>query len=501
MKAQSLLKTGAFIGVFLGLASAYYYGQTPRPYQFTEVRFCPATANNRPMKYYDDPAQSQSALDNKYCRFRYRLLTEVWNSRRFNELSPLPENAFIVKDLAPSANTSLWLLTAPALAWMGYYCWAAKDEIDNDESFQRLENFKTTIKRQGLVTRTKRDLQSHESERIKEKHKKDIDRRADNQLVQSGYISLDELRIQYQRQAELEDLQFHNTKKQFTVADSVADKTVAENLRDKAKADQERGKIEGKTKGAIAETNSNQSVDQQRATELIQALKAHEDGWLWKIIDNLTPLWLIGRQGSGKTYTSAAIALVRKHCLGIPIYYLIDRHATGDNSKAWRYLETQNIAESEVEIGTALDGLCEHWLLRIKGKNDHEQSVTITPEQVLIDEYTNLKSLIGESAEKFYKLHLTDTRKAKVYVTGITHNDTNSSYPEGTQAMREAGTILIQKFSANGKTPLSRVKIVRGLLDDNGEELKDAERTLPSWFNPESIYNHFNGQPISFDVN
>ncbi|MBD2247263.1 hypothetical protein [Nostoc sp. FACHB-888] len=66
--------------------------------------------------------------------------------------------------------------------------------------------------------------------------------------------------------------------------------------------------------------------------------------------------------------------------------------------------------------------------------------------------------------------------------------------------MTEVGTILIQKFSANGKTPLSRVKIVRGLLDDNGEELKEAERTLPNWFNPESIYNHFNGQPIYFDA-
>ena len=393
------------------------------------------------------------------------------------------EKQALVRDIAQGAGIEL----------------KAADEIDNESSFQRLEYFKTVIKRQGLVTRTERDLQSHESERILDKQKKDIDRRADNQLVQERYISLEELQQQYQRQSELEDLQFSNTVKQFAVADSVADKSIADNLRDKAKADQERSKIEGKTKSAIANDNQ-QSVDQQRANSLIEALKGHEDGWLWKIIDNLTPLWLIGRQGSGKTYTSAAIALVRKHCLGIPIYYLIDRHATGDNSKAWRYLDTQNIAESELEIGTALDTLCEHWLLRIKGKNDLEQPATITPEQVLIDEYTNLKSLIGEPAEKFYKLHLTDTRKAKVYVTGITHNDTNSSYPEGTQAMREAGTILIQKFSANGKTPLSRVKIIRGLLDDNGEEYLEAERTLPSWFNPEDIYNHFNGKPISFDT-
>lgn len=500
MKAQSLLKVGAVTALLLGLFSAYYYGQTPHPYQFTEVRFCPVTANKRTIKHYELPAKSQSALDNKYCRFKYRLLTEVWKSRQFNDVVSLPDGAFITSDLVPSENPSLWLLVAPAFVWMGYYCWAAKDEIDNESSFQRLEDFKTAIKRQGLVTRTERDLQSHESTRISDKHKKDIDRRADNQLVQERYISLEELQQQYQRQSELEDLQFSNTVKQFAVADSVADKSIADNLRDKAKADQERSKIEGKTKGAIADSDNQQSVDQQRATELIEALKGHEDGWLWKIIDNLTPLWLIGRQGSGKTYTSAAIALVRKHCLGIPIYYLIDRHATGDNSSSWRYLDTQNIAESELEIGTALDTLCEHWLLRIKGKNDLEQPATITPEQVLIDEYTNLKSLIGEPAEKFYKLHLTDTRKAKVYVTGITHNDTNSSYPEGTQAMREAGTILIQKFSANGKTPLSRVKIVRGLLDDNGEEYLEAERTLPSWFNPEDIYNHILGKPISFDT-
>jgi hypothetical protein len=56
-----------------------------------------------------------------------------------------------------------------------------------------------------------------------------------------------------------------------------------------------------------------------------------------------------------------------------------------------------------------------------------------------------------------------------------------------------------QGISANGKTPLSRVKIFRGLLDDNSEEFKDAERTLPSWFNPEDIYNHILGKPIDFD--
>jgi hypothetical protein len=121
MKAQLLLKIGAVTALLLGLFSAYYYGQTPHPYQFTEVQFCPVTANKRTIKHYQYPAQSQSALDNKYCRFKYRLLTEVWKSRQFNDVVSLPDGAFITNDLAPSENPSLWLLVAPAFIWMGYY--------------------------------------------------------------------------------------------------------------------------------------------------------------------------------------------------------------------------------------------------------------------------------------------------------------------------------------------------------------------------------------------
>ncbi|MFM6073513.1 MAG: hypothetical protein ACKPB9_18320, partial [Dolichospermum sp.] len=47
---------------------------------------------------------------------------------------------------------------------------------------------------------------------------------------------------------------------------------------------------------------------------LIEQLKNHEDGYLWTIINSLKPLWLIGNQGSGKTYTAGAIALIRKYC-------------------------------------------------------------------------------------------------------------------------------------------------------------------------------------------
>ena len=236
------------------------------------------------------------------------------------------------------------------------------------------------------------------------------------------------------------------------------------------------------------------TADEQLKQSLIDALTTHEDGYLWKIINSLKPLWLIGNQGSGKTYTAAAIALIRKYCLDAPIHQLIDRHATGDNADVWKLLEATSKAESEYEISAAFDECCDRWLNRIKEKPTKKQ-------QVIVDEFTNLKSLCGESAIAFFKMSLTDTRKAKEYLLGITHNATNESFPDGTAAARKSGTTLLEKFSANGETPLSRVVVRYGLVDEQGNSLEDVERSLPSWFHPLRIYGYFNGKLIDFSDN
>jgi hypothetical protein len=215
------------------------------------------------------------------------------------------------------------------------------------------------------------------------------------------------------------------------------------------------------------------SANEELKTVLIDALKQYEDGYLWKIISSLKPLWLIGNQGSGKTYTAGALALIRKYCLDAPIYYTLDRHYTGENSKVWQYLESQNVAQSEDEIAAAMADCGQYWLDRIKAKPTNKT-------QIIVDEYTNLRGLVGEVADTFFKLSLTDTRKAKNYLLGITHNATNSSFPERTKDTRKAGMILIEKFSANGETPLPRIVVRYGLVDDNGNSLEDVEKTLPS---------------------
>jgi hypothetical protein len=248
-------------------------------------------------------------------------------------------------------------------------------------------------------------------------------------------------------------------------------------------------KLSGK---ALPDNQPKLSPNEQLKQSLIDALKNHEDGFLWTIINSLKPLWLIGNQGSGKTYTASAIALIRKYCLDSPIEYLIDRHATGDNAEVWKFLQPKNIAETEDDIAAIMQDNIVFWGNRIKSKPDNKV-------QIVIDEFTNLRGLIGELADTWFKLSLTDTRKAKCYLLGITHNDTNSSFAEGTKDTRKAGMILIEKFSANGETPLPRIVIRHGLVDVNGSNLEDVEKTLPNWFHPKKIYDHFNGNPINFE--
>ncbi|MFM6252159.1 MAG: hypothetical protein ACKPEQ_23950, partial [Dolichospermum sp.] len=299
------------------------------------------------------------------------------------------------------------------------------------------------------------------------------------QLKSDGEIQLDHLNGQLQGQLSLKSHQLQL---------SELDKETAKNNLETLETQRKIEKLSGKAKA----DDQPKSPDEQLKTSLIDALKNHEDGYLWTIINSLKPLWLIGNQGSGKTYTASAIALIRKYCLYAPIEYLIDRHATGDNAEVWKYLQPQNIAEVEQDIIHAMQQSIIYWENRIKSKPTNKT-------QIVIDEYTNLRGLVGDIADTFFKLSLTDTRKAKCYLLGITHNDTNSSFAEGTKDTRKAGMILIQKFSANGETPLPRVVIRYGLVDGDGNNLEDIEKTLPAWFHPQKIHDHFNGKPLDFD--
>jgi hypothetical protein len=235
--------------------------------------------------------------------------------------------------------------------------------------------------------------------------------------------------------------------------------------------------------------------NEELKNSLVEVLKNHEYGWLWTVIKAAKPLWIIGEQGTGKTNTSVAIALIRKYCLNISVYRIADRHLNGANSKVWKLLDAQIKADNDSAIIEALQDTYERRLERIGQDLDDKQL-----EQFLLDEFTHLKDINKEIVQRFIKSTFSDTRKAKERFIGVTHLGTNEAFGEGTAAMREAGSILIEKFSADGDKPLSRVVIKHGLVDAQGTKLKDIEYILPKWFEANKLYQHFHGKPIDFDA-
>lgn len=300
------------------------------------------------------------------------------------------------------------------------------------------------------------------------------------QLKSEGEVQLDHLNGQLQGQLSLKVHQL-----QLSELDKETAKNNLETLETQRKI--------YKLNKPVADTKQ-PTPNEELKNSLVEVLKNHEDGWLWTVIKAAKPLWIIGEQGTGKTNTSVAIALIRKYCLNIPVYRIADRHLNGANSKVWKLLEAQLKADNDSAIIEALQDTYERRLERIGQDLDDKQA-----EQFLLDEFTHLKDIDKETVQRFIKSTFSDTRKAKERFIGVTHLGTNEAFGEGTDAMRKAGSILIEKFTADGNKPLFRVVVKHGLVDAQGTKLKDVEYTLPKWFEANKIYQHFHGKPMNFE--
>jgi hypothetical protein len=467
------------VAAVIGLATS----QTRQPYDLTQIQFCPRSANG---------VHSQIALDKRFCNQPRFVLTEEWQRYGlYGSIIPYKGDAIQwVRDL-PTDNPNQLLGYGIAVIglWGVVGCLLVRSQRLKRTDYELGELEKTGDYATWQQNKHKREIKQHSTQLYTERLKDgltDLDVHSRKELGLT-----DEENECAKARIQLEDFM-----KARAVNHSVMDKTIAENLRDRAKAELERGKIEGKTKGAIADSDNQQSVDQQRANELIEALKAHESGWLWKIIDNQKPVWVLGEAGSGKSTLAASIVMLREYLFDMPLYQLIDAHSGENLRNAWRYLSPQLIAQTESDIGLAFDDARSRWLDRINNQPDKR------PQQLLVDEFTNYSEsdITKEPAKKFVKASLSDPRKAEERLVCIAHFFTNTAVggSDGTAKGRARGTIQIDRKTADGKIPL-KVAIINGLNNEEGDAEVDKKVTIPGWLTPESIHKHFNGQPIDFD--
>jgi hypothetical protein len=151
------------LGVISSLTSAFYLGQINEfSFDQVSVQFCPKTANIN----QSNATESQGRLDLKYCRYRRRLLKEVWESEQYRAAIPLSKESFIVQEFRGNNSGGIWLLLAPFLAGSAYLAWSNKCQTDYDKKFKQLENLKTYYK---LVTVSARNEREYKATAINQK--------------------------------------------------------------------------------------------------------------------------------------------------------------------------------------------------------------------------------------------------------------------------------------------------------------------------------------------
>jgi hypothetical protein len=85
-------------------------------------------------------------------------------------------------------------------------------------------------------------------------------------------------------------------------------------------------------------------------------------------------------------------------------------------------LKPELLAYTEEDIIAAMQHSIVLWQNRMKERP--KQGI-----QMVCDEFTVLRDLVGEICNTWFKLSLSDTRKARTYIIGVTHNTTNDSFP------------------------------------------------------------------------
>ncbi|OCQ92276.1 hypothetical protein BCD64_00130 [Nostoc sp. MBR 210] len=411
-----------------------------------------------------------------------RGISYLIDRERRNQL--FDNNIYVKKILPPEDPTAfVWGIISSGLLLSAYGVSRAITNNQEKAIHSQFKLLKIKALENDLLEQTHIDLFEFSKQNQAEITKQAIARQTSEtiQAMKSeSEVQLDHLNGQLQGELSIKthELQISDLSKQ-----------IAENLLSEAEIKRKLDKL-NKPMNDVKQVNPKEELKQT----LIDTLKNHEDGWLWDVIKAAKPLWIIGEQGTGKTNTAVAIALIRKYCLGIPVFRIADRHLNGANSKVWKLLESQLKADNDSAIIETLQDTYDRRLERIALDLDDKQA-----EQFLLDEFTHLKDIDEETVRKFIKSTFSDTRKAKERFTGVTHLGTNEAFGEGTAAMRKAGSILIEKFSADGEKPLPRVVIKHGLVDSQGNKLEDVGHTLPSWFEAFTLYNHFHNKPIEFN--
>lgn len=246
-----------------------------------------------------------------------------------------------------------------------------------------------------------------------------------------------------------------------------------------------------KGKKGKSDSHSASGGNEAARAELIEKLKDHESGWLYTVVNSNKPVFVIGSQGSWKSYCSATIALARYYLKEQKIISIVDPHFNKNASESWKELialepECYGSAQNWEEVGEGILAGFDRWNTRTL-KDDPFTSIW--------DEQTNwaLHDECAKAAKDFMSRVISDPRKANEAPLVITHSFTNAGTGGGAgfAQAREEGVLQLWLNSDNDMRPLFKGKLL-GFKDEEGELIDELKVTLPrEWFNPTAIRKMF----------
>lgn len=283
----------------------------------------------------------------------------------------------------------------------------------------------------------------------------------------------------------------HTIKMQLQTATIQAQ--IAEQLEKEA-----RHKVEIEKLNRPAKTSKTSSVDadanDEVKQELVEKLKAHEDGWLYTVVHSNKPIFLIGSQGSWKSYFCATVALCRYYLKGQKIASIVDPHFNKNAEESWKELlalepEVYGGAQDWEEVNVGIQEGFNRWAKRTL-KDEALTSIW--------DEATNWAKHeeCARSAEEFMGRVLSDPRKSNEGPLVITHAFSNAGTGGGGgfKEARDEGVIQVRLNSDNDQQPLFKGKLL-GFKDEEGELIPELRITIPKeWFNPSAVRKMFEGK-------
>lgn len=265
---------------------------------------------------------------------------------------------------------------------------------------------------------------------------------------------------------------------------------IAEQREKEARHKVEIDKLNRPLKTSKSASNDAEANDEIKR-ELIEKLKAHEEGWLHTLCTTRKVLIIEGEQGSFKSYTAALIAYLRYQLKGHKLGWIVDSDYHQNKKKAWNILQSLEFdAYGANKDGEGIKQGIERFLSEIQTRDEDNCDV----ETIIFDELTTYEDYeeCKDNAKSFMKFALSAPRKANFGLIAITHANTNAGTGGGggMAASRKRGALHLLLNADNDYQPTFQ-GVLNGFKNDSGQLIEDMAVTLPDWFRPDKLQAMF----------